>query len=322
MKLRRPPSSAKFRAVLLSLVTGAAFPIWSATEAPAPRRLDEVRAVLERIPAPDPAAGSRPLRIVLLADVKDHGPGEHDYPLWQRRWRVLLGGTGGEVTDTEVHLYGPEPGHREPDASRGAPGVQVTTAWEWPGPAQWASADLVVATCYLKWNGPRFREVDTFLKRGGGLVLIHAATWTKPDPSSEVAALTGVGGFTRWREGLLELEVKTDHAIGRGLPARIVFRDEAYWPPTPPLASGDIEVVAATRPAHEGSSSPDPQPLFWTRTQGRGRVFGCVLGHYNWTFDDPYFRLLLLRGMAWAVGDSPYRFDSLTLRGARVTTSP
>jgi type 1 glutamine amidotransferase len=58
--------------------------------------------------------------------------------------------------------------------------------------------------------------------------------------------------------------------------------------------------------------------MFWTHQPGPGRVFGCVLGHYTWTFDDPYFRVLVLRGIAWAAGESPYRFDPLVLRGARV----
>jgi type 1 glutamine amidotransferase len=58
--------------------------------------------------------------------------------------------------------------------------------------------------------------------------------------------------------------------------------------------------------------------MFWTYETGRGRVFGCVPGHYVWTFDDPWFRLLLLRGIAWAGGGSVYRFDPLVLRGARV----
>src|SRR5690606_6796201 len=34
---------------------------------------------------------------------------------------------------------------------------------------------------------------------------------------------------------------------------------------------------------------------------------------------DPYFRIMLLRGMAWAAGESPYRFDPLVLCGARVS---
>ena len=29
-------------------------------------------------------------------------------------------------------------------------------------------------------------------------------------------------------------------------------------------------------------------------TVGKGRVYSCVPGHYTWTFDDPYFRILLL----------------------------
>jgi type 1 glutamine amidotransferase len=60
------------------------------------------------------------------------------------------------------------------------------------------------------------------------------------------------------------------------------------------------------------------EPMFWTREHGKGRVFVCILGHYIWTFDDPLFRILLLRGMAWAAGDSPYRLDPIVLRGASV----
>jgi len=58
--------------------------------------------------------------------------------------------------------------------------------------------------------------------------------------------------------------------------------------------------------------------MFWTFQQGSGRVFGSVPGHYARVFDDPYLRLLLLRGIAWAAGESPYRFDSLVLSGANV----
>jgi hypothetical protein len=43
-----------------------------------------------------------------------------------------------------------------------------------------------------------------------------------------------------------------------------------------------------------------------------------VPGHFTRTFADPYFRILLLRSMAWTAGGSPYRFDPLVLRAARV----
>ncbi len=199
---------------------------------------------------------------------------------------------------------------------RGAPGVQVICTTGWPGPEEWDAADLVVAYCYLKWNDSRLQEVGRFLGRGGGLVVIHAATWTRPEPSPDVAKLIGVGGFRRYRHGALTLEVvRQEDPICRGLPAHVRWIDEPYWPPTPEL---DRKRVAALAGSHEqmDSDAESLQPQFWTYAQGKGRVFGCVPGHFCWTFDDPYFRILVLRGMAWAAGENPYRFDELVLRCA------
>src|SRR5262249_27116360 len=65
--------------------------------APPPRLPAEVDKILgESIPPP---AQRRPLRVLLAAGPKDHGPGEHDYPLWQRRWRVLLSLAQGVTVD-------------------------------------------------------------------------------------------------------------------------------------------------------------------------------------------------------------------------------
>ena len=48
-----------------------------------------------------------------------------------------------------------------------------------------------------------------------------------------------------------------------------------------------------------GNEDAKPQPLFWSLEQGKGRVFVSIPGHYSWSFDDPLFRVLLLRGIAW-----------------------
>ena len=111
-----------------------------------------------------------------------------------------------------------------------------------------------------------------------------------------------------------------EHPVCRGLPAQIRWLDEPYWPPTPPGPAERIEVLAASREALEPGRNRNvaPQPQFWSCPHGKGRVFGCVPGHYTWTFDDPFFRLLLLRGMAWAAGENPYRFDPLALRCAAI----
>ena len=149
---------------------------------------------------------------------------------------------------------------------------------------------------------------------------IHSATWTRPGPSPEVAGVLGVGGFQRWRHGQLELEImQPPHPICAGLPASITFDDEPYWPPTPTPEQGRVQTLAFSRESPDASTNElAPQAQFWTFELGQGRVFGCVPGHANWTFDDPFFRILLLRGMAWAAGESPYRFDDLVLRSAAV----
>ena len=48
-----------------------------------------------------------------------------------------------------------------------------------------------------------------------------------------------------------------------------------------------------------------------------GRVFGCILGHYSWTFDDPIFRIVFLRGLAWTAGCSFDRFAPLVTEGVK-----
>lgn len=255
-------------------------------------------------PAADGKRFSRPLRVVLLAAPKDHGPGEHDYPLWRERWTRLFGGV-------------PLPDGR---AAEGAPGVTVERADVWPSDAQFASADVIAAFCYLPWTPARKKQVADYLARGGGLVLIHSATWTKPKADPEVAALVGVGGFTRYRHGELRVELAApDHPLCRGLPKTHVLNDEPYWPPTPPLSASNVTVLAVSREQDEKGVSR-PQPLFWICANGRGRVFGCVPGHYTRTFEDPVFRLLLLRGVAWSAGEAPDRFDELAAPAANLVT--
>jgi type 1 glutamine amidotransferase len=244
------------------------------------------------------------LKVVLLADVKDHGPGEHDYPLWQKQWRKLLEGSPS-----------------------GATKVRVAAAWRWPTPEQLAGADLLVMFCYpgtptgRTWQPAQIEQLKSYLARGGGFVLIHSATYTVLDLSQsdgqKLLALTGLafGKSIRYRHGPLELKIAAlNDPICLGLPPTIALSDEPYWPPTGDL--GRVRVLATSDEATAPKDDRRPQPVLWTHVCGKGRVLGCVLGHYSRTFDDPYFRILLLRGMAWAAGESPYRFDGLVLQKA------
>ena len=304
-------------AALLCAMMSAA--LCAAPEPPALRSRSDVEAVLARAPVSPKTSAHRPLRIVLIADKKDHAEHEHDYPLWQKRWALLLGGRAAS-SEQQLNLYGPSA--CSPQDHVGAPGVEVLCVQGWPDDDVLRSADVLVAFCYLEWDAESRKRVGDYLRSGGGLVLLHSATWTRPGPSAQVADLVGVGGFTRYRHGPVELELTdSGHPISLGLPPKMSFLDETYWPPTPAIDPNRVTVLAVCAERQGGPESPvmAPQPIFWTVEPGRGRVFGCVLGHYTWTFDDPFFRILILRGLAWAAGESPFRFDSLVLRGARVT---
>ena len=301
-------------------------------QAPEPRRRAEVEAVLAKAPAQPAEHELRALNIVLLADVKDHGPGAHDYPRWQKRWRLLLGGAQtGDSSEKQVNMHGPPAAGNWKELAAGAPKVHAATAWKWPTDDQFEDADLIVMFCYRSggakrtWNDEQLQQLDAYLSRGGGFVAVHSATYTLRDLSASdgnrVAALTGLAfdGSIQVRHGPIALKITApDDPICHGLPETIGFVDEPYWPPR-----GDprnVRVLATSEERIEkNSDDTSPQPMFWTCRRGKGRIFGCVLGHFDWTFDDPYFRTLLLRGMAWAAGGSPYRFDPLVLRGASVS---
>src|SRR5262249_6855005 len=175
------------------------------------------------------------------------------------------------------------------------------------------TADALVFFQAGIWNKQRATDLDAFLARGGGAVFIHFAVGGDPDPSgfAERIGLAWRGNQSRYRHGALDLEFSrgSKHPIARNFD-KVHFVDESYW-----RLTGDatrINLLAA------GNEDGAPQPLFWTRDVGPGRVFVSIPGHFSWTFDDPLFRILLLRGIAWTAKEPVDRFNDLATLGARM----
>jgi type 1 glutamine amidotransferase len=281
------PRVAILMILLLPMLLSRASFAADRTTAPSPRDKADVDAALAN--APKPTSPPKPIHIMLIAGPKDHGPGEHDYPAFQKAWAPLL---------------------------TKAPQTKVTTAWEWPTQEQWAGVD--VAVCYLrtKWTQQQIDDVNTLQSRGGGVVLVHWAI--AADGAGLYDAHKSIVGMTwprtKYRHGPLDLKLtQPDHPITLGLPNPLKLIDESYWP-----MDGDASKVTLLATSDEivpGSTESKPMPMYWTYepTHG-GRAVVCILGHYMWTFDDPFFRLMLMRSIAWSGGrngDETYRFDEL-----------
>ncbi|MDP6557708.1 MAG: ThuA domain-containing protein [Pirellulaceae bacterium] len=258
-------------------------PLNSPLKAPPLRTQAELAAVLAA--EPKTHESTRPLNMVLVAGKKDHGPGEHDYPAWQIQWGQLLAS---------------------------APDVSVSLALEFPTEDQIGAADVLIFFQKGAWDDERARNMDKFFARGGGAVYIHWAVNgdERVAEFSKRIGLASRGGNIRYRHGPLTLNMhNTDHPIMRNFDSLQLY-DESYW-----LLTGDPQDVTLLATSVEDG---EPQPQLWTYEKGSGRVFVSIPGHYSWTFDDPLFRVLLLRGIAWTAKEPVDRFNELAPLGARI----
>lgn len=244
---------------------------------PLQRTREAIAAVLAG--APNPPRPTRPLKITLCSGAKDHGKGEHDYPRWREVWSRLF-----TLADN----------------------VELSLAEEWPSAQQWGAADAIVFFKRGDWADAQITALDAFLRRGGGATFIH---WSLEagEQATDLAHRLGLASNrtqTKYRHGPIQLLFEGQHPIARNF-TTLDLTDEIYWD----LAPSDKTPVKpfATTEGH---------PQAWTQEPaGGGRVFVTLGGHYSWSFDDPLFRALVLRGIAWTAKEPVDRFNNLVEAG-------
>lgn len=229
-------------------------------------------------PFPPSGPGSRPLRVFVRSGPKSHGPGDHDHPAFLRDWVPLMNRNGMAATGGDV----------------------------FPTAEQLAQTDVLVIHRQVGGDFKPAQQalIETYAKRGGGFVVIHAGAVAGGDASADYYRDL-IGGswrhkVTKWREGPMQLDFKDpSHPITAGV-AAFAMKDEIYYDMD---LRADIRVLATAPTPKKTADGFEAQPQVWTYEKpGAQRAFVFIPGHTYVNFSRPDVRTLLLRGIAWAGG--------------------
>ncbi len=275
---------------------------WLAVAAPKPNALVEKSELLKLTGKFDGARLSKDVRILWLSGPEDHGGGEHDYIRIKELFVPML---------------------------KSIPRVTVDEAFQFPTQAQFDQADVLIQFLHLpNLSDEQFQMFKGFVDRGGGVVSIHESCIMRPlERAEKLADCIGCSWkgnkeskWSKFGHGH-RLSLNTEHAAFAGLPRSIQLNDESYWDL---LARDQVEVIGAIAPEAESKPASFADVLkgkdirsdaFWTYASGKGRVFGTTTGHYTYTYFDPHYRLLLMRGLAWVLNEDPAPLMPLVFRG-------
>jgi type 1 glutamine amidotransferase len=141
--------------------------------------------------------------------------------------------------------------------------------------------------------------LEAFVRGGGALVGLHAASSTEYEPPVSYTRLIG-GRFVEHPGGVREARCHAEgnHPIVAKIPEPFVVRDEIYVMSN---LNPDNQVVLR---CEAFGNTANRLPIAWYRQEGQGRVFYTGLGHENsdWSPQDPYLRDHALPGILWALG--------------------
>lgn len=178
-----------------------------------------------------------------------------------------------------------------------------------------------------RWPSALKASFEDFIRKGGGLVVVHAADNAFPEwPAFN--EMIGIGGWRQrnelagpyWyaKDGRVLSDTTPgpagshgartpfaiavlvpQHPILKGLPSRWMHQgDELYAHLRGPGKNMTILATAYSDPSNHGSGRDEPQLM--TIAYGRGRVFHMTLGHDINGMSSVDFVTLLQRGTEWA----------------------
>ncbi len=191
--------------------------------------------------------------------------------------------------------------------------------------------DLVI--CNFGWNAAPWidetqKSFEEFIKKGGGLVVLHAADNSFPK-WTDYNKMIGLGGWgdrneksgpyvyytndgqlvrdtTAGRGGShgsqheFTIEIRdAKHPITKGMPTKWLHtKDELYDRLRGPAEN--MKVLATAYSSKEVKGTDRHEPMLLTINYGKGRIFHTPMGHIDYSVECVGFITCLLRGSEWA----------------------
>ena len=194
---------------------------------------------------------------------------------------------------------------------------------------------LVVDYCGPRWGEVTEKAVESFIKSGKGMVVVHGASYgfsglevlgdrhvgtgIKEEPWPEWKKMVGGGwsapppkGFHGQRHSFKVKTVRREHPILRGMSDTFIATDELYHG-MPFLPGTQVLATAFDDPGMGGTGNDEP--ILVANEYGKGRVFYSALGHDLAAMSEPGYISTFVRGTEWAAtGKVTLASDAATQR--------
>lgn len=178
-----------------------------------------------------------------------------------------------------------------------------------------------------EWSSEAKQDLVDYVHGGGGLAVIHAAnnSFPKWPEYNRMIGLGGWGGrneasgpYVRFRDGKIVRDTdkgpgghhgkqhafqvvvrNAEHPITAGMPTSWMHaQDELYDKLRGPAEAMEVVATAYADPATGGSG--EHEPMIFTVSYGKGRIFHTPMGHSPESMHCVGFITTLLRGSEWA----------------------
>jgi len=150
-------------------------------------------------------------------------------------------------------------------------------------------------TQFGKFTREQEKNLLEFVASGKGFVGLHGAT-ASFKAHQKYYEMLGGRFINHKRIGKIDIKIDKNHPITEEL-EDFSFIDEPYRHDF--SMKGDMHVLAEAD--YHVENDPQPEPIMWAKTYGKGRIFYCALGHKAKSLQNPIFQKIIRNSVKWVL---------------------